>query len=212
MRGKCIHPRKMVRYMKEFLEQANDITFNCSYLKPAPVGVDKYEWFCNQDNWIEEELLCSVRITKNKRDNFCANLGEFFNEDESILHVSYENSLLKGPYCRNVFTRNFHRRAPFTRGFAGVTISLLHELGHFETDEKAKEQYPNFDRRMALLEAHLKSKTTEELNEKYYFNFPDERMATEWAIEWLKDAEHRKIAKAFEKNFFECFEKSLDKQ
>lgn len=40
--------------------------------------------------------------------------------------------------------------------------------------------------------------------EEYYF-LPDERAATEWAIEWLKNSENRKIAKKFEKEFFECF-------
>ena len=39
-----------------------------------------------------------------------------------------------------------------------------------------------------------------------YFTLPDETAATEWAINWLSDAENRKKAKAFEKKFFACFE------
>jgi O-antigen/teichoic acid export membrane protein len=38
-----------------------------------------------------------------------------------------------------------------------------------------------------------------------YFLLPDEMSATDWAVEWLQDAEHRRIAKAFEKKFFACF-------
>ena len=82
----------------------------------------------------------------------------------------------------------FVERCPMGRGFAHVTISILHEIGHhfnreiflFDTDMKEYEKLKGFD----------------------HFNCPCERVATEWAFEWLKDAEHRKIAKQFEREFF----------
>jgi len=37
-----------------------------------------------------------------------------------------------------------------------------------------------------------------------YFDLPDEKAATEWAIKWL--AENAAIAKEFEKEFVKCWE------
>ena len=38
-----------------------------------------------------------------------------------------------------------------------------------------------------------------------YFLLPDEVVATKWAIDWLENAENRKLAKAFEKEFFKYY-------
>ena len=38
-----------------------------------------------------------------------------------------------------------------------------------------------------------------------YFKLPDEKAATDWAIEWLSHPENRRKAKEFEKKFFACF-------
>jgi hypothetical protein len=80
-----------------------------------------------------------------------------------------------------------------------VTLALLHELGHLSV-----EFNEDYDRELAL--AEIKSLPREEINFAY-FRLPDETAATDWAIEWLQIAENRKLAKAFEKKFFACFEK-----
>lgn len=208
MRGKCIHPRKMVNTMKEFLEQASDMTYNSNTLKPVPEGIDFWEWMCEDKNWELAEYNCAVRITKWNRNNYCACLAEFQEENESVLHFCYSQKLLRTPYEKSYFETDFRRRFPTAKGFMGITITLLHELGHFETDEKCYDENPNYNRLASLTDARAKAKSLEDLNFNYYFKLPDERYATEWAIEWLKDAEHRKIAKAFEKKFLECFEKT----
>lgn len=207
MEIKCIAPRRMVNVMKEFLEQANNITYIADTLKPIPEGIDFWDWMNNSENWESIEYRCSIRINKNVKDNCCAYLSEYFEEDETTLHIGYNKNLKENPYQNNYFTANFRRRCPIAKGFTGITLSLLHELGHFATDEQCRKENPNYNRGMAIFEAQLRAKTDKELNEKYYFRLPDETYATEWAIEWLKDAEHRKIAKAFEKKFFNCFEK-----
>lgn len=208
MRGKCIHPRKMVNTMREFLQQASDITFIDEFLPPAPKGIDKMEWFFNRDNWKSQELLCAIRITKLNQNNFCAYISEYDDEDDTILHFGYSPDLLKNPYQRRIFTSDFRHRFPSAKGFMGITLILLHELGHFQTNEKCLLENPEYNRPLAIFEARTKAKNIKDLNLNYYFRLPDENYATEWAINWLKDPEHRKIAKKFEKKFLECFEKT----
>jgi hypothetical protein len=97
--------------------------------------------------------------------------------------------------------------SPF-KGFANITQTLLHELGHLETDAEMREIY-TFEKRNhdidKLQEAVEAGRMTEAEHDIAYFTLPDEAKATEWAIEWLKDKRHRQIAKAFEKEFFKCF-------
>ena len=206
MKIKCVAPRKMVNVMKAFLMQVNEMTYIATMIKPIPDNTDGWEWISNHENRYEMEFPCEIKLTRNKKGCSCAYLHEF-EEDESIIHIGYERAIVTNPYIRDYFTADFRRRCSIAKGFSGVTLILLHELGHFITEEKCKEDNPDYDRGMAIFEAQCKAKTEKELNEKYYFRLPDETYATEWAIEWLKDAEHRKIAKAFEKKFFECFEK-----
>ena len=116
------------------------------------------------------------------------------------------------PYCRGFFTKNFHRRSSISKGFAGVTISLLHELGHRKTIDQFTKDYPHWDRISETLKLRTKyhffddptKHDMEQANEEY-FTWPEEVMATEWAMKWLNDPANRKIAKKFEKEFFACF-------
>jgi hypothetical protein len=85
------------------------------------------------------------------------------------------------------FRFDFVSRCPLARGFANVTIFILHEIGHyyhpieyFITDPEEYNNALDFD----------------------HFNLPCERVATDWAIQWLQDANNRKIAKAFERAYF----------
>ena len=80
-----------------------------------------------------------------------------------------------------------------------MDIILLHELGHFT----AQQKFEGYDRGKAL--AELREKFPPAIINFEYFKLPDEKAATGWAINWLSDPEHRKIAKAFEKKFFACF-------
>lgn len=87
------------------------------------------------------------------------------------------------------FRADFIRRYNPARGFSHTTLVILHELGHWATrfdfswedDEELRELAYDMDR---------------------YLLLPSEQLATDWAIDWLKDPEHRKLAKQFEKQFF----------
>lgn len=89
---------------------------------------------------------------------------------------------------------------PMLKGFATITLALLHEVGHVET-RKEMHDYTFGKRQDDMKEL----KENKEILK--YFLLPDERAATEWAIEWLKNSENRKIAKKFEKEFFSCFKR-----
>lgn len=142
---------------------------------------------------------------------------EFHRSDSFGTYASFENFIIdynpkQLPYCSDFFTRNFHKRSSISKGFAGVTISLLHELGHRKTYDQFVVDYPNWNRVLESLKLRKKyhflnnpiQQDIEQANEEY-FTWPEEAMATEWAMEWLNDPENRKIAKKFEKEFFACF-------
>lgn len=84
-----------------------------------------------------------------------------------------------------LFRKDFVARCPLARGFADVTLSILHEIGH------------HFHR-----EEYIFSDIDEGEWEGTHFTLPYEIVATDWAIEWLQDPEHRKQAKAFEREYF----------
>lgn len=86
------------------------------------------------------------------------------------------------------FRRFFIGLFPSGRGFANVTISILHELGHWATRHEVDWN-----------EYWVEAENTYGWD---YFNLKAERMATDWAINWLSDPENRKIAKAFEVEYF----------
>ena len=85
------------------------------------------------------------------------------------------------------FRKFFISLCPMAQGFANVTISILHEMGH------------HFHRIEYITCDEHKYNNAYGLD---HFNLPCERVATDWAVEWLQDKEHRKIAKQFEKDFF----------
>lgn len=86
-----------------------------------------------------------------------------------------------------LFRKDFIKRCPMARGFANVTLSILHEIGHhFHREEYIFTDYEVYER----------------ANGAEHFKIPCEIVATNWAIEWLQDPFHRKIAKAFEHEFF----------
>lgn len=89
-----------------------------------------------------------------------------------------------------LFRKDFVSRCPLARGFADVTLSILHEIGH------------HFHREEFIFMENVKE--YDEATGEDHFKFPCEIVATNWAIEWLQDPEHRKQAKAFEREYFKA--------
>lgn len=215
---RLIHPRKMVNAMREFLTQANDITYEAYYDTAETEKL--YQQYQNKEisewDWVTAyvdslktvETPCSIRVSKETTDGYCAYLYEFHNNEE-IIHIGYDISeYLDNKKYLMQFEVDFRNRCPMARGFANITLSLLHELGHFYVDLDDGIQWTEEQRKRELERIRTLPRILRNLE---YFKMPDENGATEWAIAWLNDPEHRKIAKAFEKKFFSCFEKPLDK-
>ena len=195
---RCIHPRTMVNEMRKFVLQACDLEFEA-------FTVDYFQHWIEDHNYQAEPTYfpCDVKIKRT--GHFQAFINEFEEDDDSIVVIGYNFKEL--PYVRDYFTTNFRNRCTLAKGFAGVTLALLHELGHFETNIECHDNYPDWDRTVAdknIREKYAATNNLKAANDEY-FTWPDENLATEWAMHWLQDAEHRKIAKDFEKKFFACF-------
>lgn len=87
------------------------------------------------------------------------------------------------------FRRDFVNRCPLARGFSSITLTLLHECGHWAT--RSVMDVVEYDK------MHWQAYTQEQ-----YMAIPWEHLATDWAICWLYSPVNRKIAKAFEKEYF----------
>ena len=85
------------------------------------------------------------------------------------------------------FRKDFTTRCPMAKGFSDVTLTILHEFGHW------------FNRNVMNIVVYDAMVQDETAN---YFANPYEVLATQWAICWLLCPANRKIAKAFEKQFF----------
>ena len=95
--------------------------------------------------------------------------------------------LLQNDEMDKMFRQDFVARCPLAQGFANVTISILHEIGHYmfpceylTTDPAEYDKATGWD----------------------HFKLECEVVATNWAIEWLQDKNHRKVAKEFERDFY----------
>jgi hypothetical protein len=87
-----------------------------------------------------------------------------------------------------MFRTDFVNRCSVAKGFSDVTLTILHEFGHW------------FNRQVMNIVVY-DGLVADETEEEYLSN-PYEMLATQWAICWLLCPANRKIAKAFEKDFF----------
>lgn len=184
---KLVHPRKAVWVMRDFINEIHQLTY--AVLDFPYVEGETGEVFAP-----EIEKRSSVKLVKSY--GFWADIAD---KNSVKFKIGYNFSELwqKGTFQ---FSQDFFSRCPMGRGFASVTLAILHELGHLH----AQQDFEGYDRTKAVQE--LRKNFPPEIRNFAYFKLPDEMAATDWAIEWLSNAKNRKIAKRFEKKFFECFE------
>lgn len=99
------------------------------------------------------------------------------------------------------FRADFIRRFPACADFDLFTLSFMHELGHLET---AWDMVNDIKQREAI---HA-MKDKEKAYRKYYA-LHNERIATDWAGEYL--TENHEAMKAWEEKILRIFKKVLDK-
>ena len=170
----CVHPRKAYNLMKTFLNTASDL-------------------YCDDEK---------TEITLHKSDSFAAESVNCVADCDTLeVYYNYDNLHDEGS---KVFRSYWTKREKMLKGFADITLSLLHELGHLETNDKVRKDFSYEMRQLTWSAIDFTYESIEEKNLKY-FEMPDETAATEWAIKWLQNADNRKTAKAFEKRFMACF-------
>lgn len=183
-----VKPRKVVWTMRDFINTASDL----EHIIEGDFDGEKYT-----------NVVTAKRTAKFvKSDHFKTYVCDpLWAELESHITIYYNIDDL-WDWTMKDFRKDFVSRCPMAKGFANVTLTLLHELGHSETGILWKERT---DTNNKLVDRFKNGEIDKHELQFAYFRFPDETAATDWAIEWLKDAEHRKIAKKFEKEFFKCF-------
>lgn len=145
-------------------------------------------------------------ITMRKDTDFAAKVyGMCINSDLPNHTIYYNFEQLKTKPI-NYFRTSWSAVDPIIKGFADVTIALLHELGHLHTqDDVLLSGYSTQDKNKDCDEITKTAQDLKDANQRY-FSLKDETIATMWAIDWLHNAENRRMAKAFEKKFFACCE------
>lgn len=195
VKRELLKPRKVIWVMRDFINEIHGLTYmdvSLPYIK----GESLDEWFERFSNAVEEEIPSQVKMTY-REDGFAVCPIE---KDDPEFHFFYNLDKL---YSRGhkQFAQDFFARCPMGRGFASITITILHEIGHMN----AQQDFEGYNRIEAIRE--LKNNFPRETINFEYFKLPDEKAATDWAIEWLSRPENRRKAKEFEKKFFACFTK-----
>lgn len=191
---KLIHPRKAVWAMRDFINEIHELTYTAFIVLPNDgESVDDF-----MERWVHDiqEVKEKASVKLVKAHGFCA---YEWDRDSEFFQIGYNFDAL---WCRGSrqFSQDFFSRCSMGRGFASVTLAILHELGHFHS----QQNFEGYDRELVLEE--IRKNLAPQFINFAYFKLPDEKAATDWAIEWLSHPENRKIAKRFEKKFFECFE------
>lgn len=110
-----------------------------------------------------------------KVNNFIASINEEYTAEESnIFEVDFEDYIINYATENEVddFYNNFVERFPLAGNFAPFVLSLLHEVGHLETEDDIID---DTEERNAIT-------TTAE-----YFNLYNEAIATDWAGFFIED-------------------------
>lgn len=195
IKRELLKPRKVIWVMRDFINEIHGLTYMDVRL-PHIENESTDEWFERFCNATEEEIPSRVKMTYREKGFAVCTIEK----DEPEFHFFYNLDELYSKGSKQ-FAQDFFARCPMGRGFASVTITILHEIGHMN----AQQKFEGYNRIKAIRELE-KNFPRETINFEY-FKLPDEKAATDWAIEWLSHPENRRKAKEFEKKFFACFKK-----
>lgn len=180
MKKTVVKKRDAVNAMRKFVNNASSLTYCCGTKKS--------------------------HITMKKDDVFAALVYDSQINNCLPNHTIYYNFEQLNTKSIKSFRVCWSAVDSILKGFSDITIVLLHELGHLHTQDDILALGYTLEKRKAEWEEISNTiKDAKEANQHYYL-MTDEMTATKWAIDWLHNAENRKMAKAFEKKFFACCE------
>ena len=121
------------------------------------------------------DFLEPFEATAEMGDTFCYCLGSST--------INY--TLIEEPE-EKYFLNHVFSLAPDLKGYNGFLISFLHELGHHYTLDELSEEEVNesLDTKRRINNEYTDGRI--DLQEEY-FNLPDEAVATNWAIEYIRN-------------------------
>lgn len=124
------------------------------------------------------------------RDKYSTNnFGMDISGSTPRIKISNRLDTFRPDYADKAFRADFVERCPSAQGFSHITLTLLHECGHWAT-------------RSVMDIVEYCKRADNAYTQQLYMAIPWEHLATDWAICWLSSPCNRKIAKEFEKYYF----------
>lgn len=210
------HPRKIYKIMTNFVNDISDLTREIELYRMNEEDEAAYTSATTQERrkmWPdiyrrlepcfgEEKCVFTVK----KEEVSCAHLK--FAADNIDCHIGVNFNEL-ATTANKAVRENAISRSKTLKGFSDATFTLLHELGHFMTQMDTEIIRLTNDEWEDIFEEAEKNSRNEleeqRIIQSYYCALPQEKAATDWAIDFLSDPENRKKAKAFEKEFFKAW-------
>jgi len=122
--------------------------------------------------------------------DYSAELGSEFYANMDLQKIVYP--LLMGDKSSRIFHENFASRFPCAMQISTFTLSLLHEIGHLETESEMVDDTAERNEEMGI----------------EYFDLWNERIATDYAGFWLQDNFEK--ARKFDENLDELLFEAWD--
>jgi len=201
------HPRKVFTIINKFI---NDNVYLERTVEGFPAGMSIEEFHRRLetrdfDHWQEQTTF---RIKKGEM-NAAWNCHDEHDTD-CLITINFEET---GEEGATAVYYDAIQRCPELRGFSRLTFAILHEVGHFMTglEEEACVEIPEMTEEekielmgKAFSQAH-NWKEFERIIQAEYVSQPAEKLATDWALDFLRNPENRKKTKAFEREFFKAW-------
>ena len=113
---------------------------------------------------------------------FIQGVGYYFETDTNTINIDFTETDDCG-FMRHL--KEVHK-CDFAYDYPLVLWSILHEIGHYETEWELTENDDEQELRTMLLLTDERCKYDTRVQDMY-FNLTAEWLATEWAIEWIKN-------------------------
>ncbi len=137
--------------------------------------------------WFGNQLVDTpITIAAKRLDS---NWGMYISPTQKNARLSIPKNLITNDKMDKEFRKNFVSRCKLARGFSSITLTILHEFGHWETRSVFNMiAYEKIDKEVTTMQEYMQN--------------PYEQLATQWAICWLQVPSNRRLAKEFENYFF----------
>lgn len=113
-----------------------------------------------------------------------------FNENEGYCFDTLENrvnlALSQTDDCGFIRHLKETHKCPFAERINLILWSILHEIGHYETENEVEEYDEDYEMRIWLMLTDETYRHNTAIQDRY-FNLPAEYAATEWAKEWVEN-------------------------